>query len=209
MTGWIMTLFGDSLALLTFFSIFAGGMVYTLFSIAFGGDADHDFEIDHDIHVDVGHGDVGHDGVAAGDDVHDVHAPGVFSIRGIALLMTGFGGIAYLIQLYTERILFASVGGLMAGWVFAFLCTSLLTMFYRQQGSSQIKPTQIVGSYGVVSVRIPDDGGLGEVQLIVLGTQMNKPATSESGQDISRHTRVRVVNYVGGSVVVSTLDPKS
>ena len=30
--------------------------------------------------------------------------------RGISLMMVGFGGVAFIIQYYTEKILFASVG---------------------------------------------------------------------------------------------------
>ena len=79
----------------------------------------------------------------------------------------------------------------------------LLKLFYSQQSSSQVSATEIVGAYGIVSVSIPDGGDLGEVQLNVAGNQMNKPATSSTGDGISRNTRVRVRNYVGGRVVVS------
>ena len=81
MGEWILAFFGNSIALLTFFSIFASGMVFTLFSLFFGGDADSgdgDFDGNHD--GDVGH----HDG--------DAHGPGLFSIRGISILLGGFGG---------------------------------------------------------------------------------------------------------------------
>ena len=203
MGTWVMALFGDSLALVVFFSIFLGGLTFSVFSLLFGGDADHDLDVaDHDAHFDADHG-----AEATGDDVHDVHAPGVLSVRGISLMMVGFGGVAFIIQYYTqyytEKILFASVGGVLSGWLFAFALMLLLKLFYSQQSSSQVSATEIVGAYGIVSVSIPDGGDLGEVQLNVAGNQMNKPATSSMGDGISRNTRVRVRNYVGGRVVVS------
>ena len=199
MGTWVMALFGDSLALVVFFSIFLGGLTFSVFSLLFGGDADHDLDVaDHDAHFDADHS-----AEATGDDVHDVHAPGVLSVRGISLMMVGFGGVAFIIQYYTEKILFASVGGVLSGWLFAFALMLLLKLFYSQQSSSQVSATEIVGAYGIVSVSIPDGGDLGEVQLNVAGNQMNKPATSSTGDGISRNTRVRVRNYVGGRVVVS------
>ncbi len=199
MGTWVMALFGDSLALVVFFSIFLGGLTFSVFSLLFGGDADHDLDVaDHDAHFDADHS-----AEATGDDAHDVHAPGVLSVRGISLMMVGFGGVAFIIQYYTEKILFASVGGVLSGWLFAFALMLLLKLFYSQQSSSQVSATEIVGAYGIVSVSIPDGGDLGEVQLNVAGNQMNKPATSSTGDGISRNTRVRVRNYVGGRVVVS------
>ncbi len=199
MGTWVMALFGDSLALVVFFSIFLGGLTFSVFSLLFGGDADHDLDVaDHDAHFDADHS-----AEATGDDVHDVHAPGVLSVRGISLMMVGFGGVAFIIQYYTEKILFAAVGGVLSGWLFAFALMLLLKLFYSQQSSSQVSATEIVGAYGIVSVSIPDGGDLGEVQLNVAGNQMNKPATSSTGDGISRNTRVRVRNYVEGRVVVS------
>ena len=199
MGTWVMALFGDSLALVVFFSIFLGGLTFSVFSLLFGGDADHDLDVaDHDAHFDADHS-----AEATGDDVHDVHAPGVLSVRGISLMMVGFGGVAFIIQYYTEKILFAAVGGVLSGWLFAFALMLLLKLFYSQQSSSQVSATEIVGAYGIVSVSISDGGDLGEVQLNVAGNQMNKPATSSTGDGISRNTRVRVRNYVEGRVVVS------
>ena len=40
MGEWILALFGESIALLTFFSIFAAGMTFTVFNLLFGGDAE-------------------------------------------------------------------------------------------------------------------------------------------------------------------------
>ena len=78
MGAWILSLFGDSIALLTFFSIFAAGMTFTVFNLLFGGDADHDAGFDHG-------GDFDHDGDFGGD--HDAdggdgdgHGPGLFSM---------------------------------------------------------------------------------------------------------------------------------
>ena len=77
MGNFVLSLFEGSLAQITFFSIFLAGMVFTLFSLIFGGDGESDF--DHD--ADHG-GDHGADGA---------HGPGMLSIRGASLMMVGFG----------------------------------------------------------------------------------------------------------------------
>ncbi len=191
MSSWIMAFFGDSLALLIYASIFLAGSTFSFISLVFGGDADHDADVD-----------VSADDADVGDDVHDVHAPGVVSVGGLFLMLTGFGGVGYILQYYTERILFSALGGLMSGWLFAALLMAVLRAFYKQQASSQIRVNEIVGSHGIVTVTIPGGNSLGEVQLSVYDTQMNRPATSSASESIPRGARVKVRSYLGGTVVV-------
>src|SRR5438874_460773 len=61
----IQNAFRSSASLMTFFSIFAAGMIFTLFSLLFGG---------HE-HGDL-HGEPGHEGA----DQADGHGPGMFSL---------------------------------------------------------------------------------------------------------------------------------
>jgi len=200
MANFVLSLFEDSLAQITFFSIFLAGMVFTLVSLLFGGDADSDFDADHgdfDHDVDHGHG-VGH-GDSGGADSH---GPGFLSIRGASLMMVGFGGVAYIVQHLFGKVLLASVAGAMSGWVFAFACLAMFRVFLRQQATSGVTAAEIVGSLGVVTTSIPP-GKPGEVMLSVSGRQMNKMATSELDEAIPSGARVKVDRYFGGTVIVS------
>lgn len=171
-------------ALASFFSIFAAGMIFTLFSLVFGGDHDH--------------GDVGHD--AHGDHGGD-QGPNIFSIRGISLMATGFGAMSCIVMYFTNRVLVASVAGLAFGWVFAFIGVAMLRIFIRQQASSMIRPEGFIGAFGEVTTGIPQ-GGLGEVRLTIDGTTMTRTARSVRGEYIPSGRTVRVVHSGGGSVSV-------
>ncbi len=185
--------FRNSVALLSFFSIFSAGMIIVLFSLVFGG---------HD-HGDFGHGDIGHD--AQGDHGGESQpGPGVFSLKGIALLAVGFGAIAFIVMYYTNQILVACISGLAIGWVFAFICMAGYRILIRQQSNSLIKSEDVIGQTGQVTTTIPA-GGLGEVRLTVDGTAMTKMASAPDGEAIPTGTLVMVRRVSGASIMVEKL----
>src|SRR5262245_8819088 len=125
MFNWFTYILASATTTITFFTIFLVGVVFSVFSLILGGHSD---QADHDIGHDVGH-DVGHD--AGHDASHDTGADhgghsdsgdhadggagftslfsvGMFSVRGVALLSTGFGGIGFLIFVATQRVLFST-----------------------------------------------------------------------------------------------------
>lgn len=175
---------------LTFLAICVAGLVFVVFSLVFGGDGDG---VDGD-----GDGVDGHDGF----DGHD-HGPGVLSLRGVSLLAIGFGATGYLVYHYTGKPLVASVAGLAAGWLFAFLCMLMLRAFMNQESNSLINTSAIVGATGVVTTSIPEDG-YGEVMFTVDGRQLNRVASAEGGKNIRQGTEVRVLSSMGGAVVVKS-----
>lgn len=185
----ILGFFRDSITLMSFFSIFLAGMIVTLFSLIFGGDHDHGGDAGHDVHGDSGDSDGEHQG------------PGMFSLRGISLLATGFGAVSFLVMYYTNQILVASVAGMAFGWVFAFVCLSLLRIFIRQQGSSLIDPKDFVGVIGEVTTGIPPHG-VGEVRVTVDGVTMTRTASAVGGKKIPTGRVVRVIRAEGGTVCV-------
>lgn len=206
MNNFIMSFFEESLALITFFSIFCAGMVFTLFSLIFGGDADHsdvgDFDADHgdiDHDHDFGHGDLEHDDASAS------HGPSFFSIRGVSIMAVGFGGIAYIVQYLYGRVMLSSFAGLMSGWIFGLVGLGLINMFLKQQASSNIRISDIKSATGIVTTSIPI-GKPGEVILNVAGAQMNKMAVAANGVAIPNGTRVRVVEHHGASVLVEVVN---
>lgn len=181
-----------SAALLTFFSIFSAGLVFTIFSLIFGGDHDGG-----DVHGEM------HDGGGeSGDD--DGQGPGMLSLRGISLMATGFGAMAYIVMYLTKKVLTASIAGLGFGWVFAFICIALLRIFIRQQGSSMISQGSCLNSIGEVTTVIPEHG-LGEVRLVVEGVSMTKTASSARGVRVPTGATVKVVRVLGSTVSVEEL----
>jgi len=58
------------------------------------------------------------------------------------------------------------------------------------------------GADGIVTISIPEDG-LGEVSLVVSGTEMFKPARSMNGRPIKSGARVQVSQVSGGTLVVT------
>ena len=195
MGEWILALFGESIALLTFFSIFAAGMTFTVFNLLFGGDAEGG-----DLDGDVG-GDDGGD--FDGDhDGGDGHGPGLLSIRGVSFLLTGFGGVAFISMYFTEKVFVSSLVGLLGGWPFALACLAMYRVFVRQEASSMVKEEDFVGASGTVVTSIPQEG-LGEVTLLVAGRQITKAAVADGA--LKSGTAVRVKSYFGNRVSVEPL----
>jgi membrane protein implicated in regulation of membrane protease activity len=202
MGEWILSLFGNSIALLTFFSIFAAGMTFTVFQLLFGGDHDADHG---DFHGELG-GD--HDGDLDGDhdaDGGDGHGPGLLSIRGATFLLTGFGGIAFITMYFTDKVFVSSLVGVFGGWPFALVCLAMYRVFIRQEASSLVKEADFVGATGTVVTSIPEDG-LGEVTLLVAGQQLTKSAIADGGGAVKTGTQVRVTRYHGDRVSVQRLE---
>lgn len=183
--------FRASTAFMTFLTIFGVGLGITLLSLVFGGDHDHG---------DMGHAD-GHDG----DDGNQ--GPGLFSIRGLSLFATGFGGIGLLVMQMTNQVLTASISGAAFGFVFAFLGITVMRALIRQQASTMIQPASFNQIVGEVSTTIPEHG-VGEVRLTVEGTTMTKTASSVSGRRIPTGSLVRVVRAAGGTVAVEEVSPQ-
>jgi len=186
MGEWILSFFGNSIALLTFFSLFAAGMTFTVFQLLFGGD--HDGEVGGDHDADGG-----------------VHGPGLLSIRGATFLLTGFGGIAFITMYFTDKVFVSSLVGLFGGWPFALVCIAMYRVFIRQEASSLVKADDFVGATGTVVTSIPDEG-LGEVTLLVAGQQLTKSAIVAGGGAIKTGTPVRVKAYLGDRVTVERLE---
>src|SRR3989344_1359429 len=189
MIEWFASLFRGFFSELTFLGICVACAIVTGFSLLFGGDSDGD--ADHgDVATDSDHDDGGHEG------------PKFFSIRGICLFGTGFGGVGYLVQHFTKKTLVASVSGLGAGILMAILGIMFIRLFYRQQASSLISSSQLIGSTGTVITSIPESGGVCEVILTVAGMQQNMTATSATGHGIESGAYVKVIRSAGARVIV-------
>ena len=200
--AWIIAMFGNSMELLIFFSLFSAGMVFTLFGLIFGGDSEHG-DFDGELQADVGadHGDFDGDHNVDGDG----HGPGLLSIRGMSFLLTGFGGFAFVVMYFTEKVFVSSLAGLAGGTPFAVVCLLMYKVFLKQQASSMIQVSDYNGARGTVKISIPEEG-IGEVDLSVAGRIVTRSAVTIGNVSLKSGTPVRVVDYLGGRVTVEKLD---
>lgn len=196
MIDWIFSFFQGTTAGLVFLSICLAGAVFSAFSLIFGGDSDAEADADTDLDLDhdVDHGNGNGEG------------PGALSLRSISLFATGFGGVAFLVHNFTGRLLVSSVAGLLSGWVLAAIALAAIRAIYQQQASSMISTTQMTGATGMVTTAIPT-AGYGEVLLTVAGRQITRRATTADQAAIPDGTAVRVVKYLGSTVVVEVDSP--
>ena len=192
----IMPFLDGSTAQLTFISFFLAGLTFTFITMIFGhdGDADHEGDVGFD-----------HDGDLDHEADHDSGGgPGFFSVRSIAIMVTAFGGVGFLIQKYTGNTLFASAGGVLSSWVFAAGFLAILRLAYRQQASSLATKADFKRAQGMVTTTIPATGS-GEVSISVAGKARSSRALSASGKEIAQGTQIKVVQYMGGTVTVEPI----
>ena len=176
--------------MLIFATIGAFGLIFLLVMLFVGGG-------DHDLHM----GDM--------DGGHDVHheggggegGPSIFSSRIMASFVAafGFGGTVgkYLGFGYPASSAFGIVAGVvLAGVVFKFA-----EILYRQQVSSEVKMTSLVGMTAEVVIGIPE-GHLGQVSVSAAGERSEHIARSRDGKAIPQGTSVVIRELRGDGVVV-------
>jgi hypothetical protein len=171
-------------ALTVFLAIAAVGFVFLLISLVFGGLFEH-FEFGHDLGHDLGHG-----------------GPGFFSVRGIAVFVTAFGGVG-AIGTYRGYGVFASSGfGFISGIAVATIVYFFARFLYGQQATSTTTSADLVGRTAQVSVGIPENG-VGQVRCLVGEIMVDKIARSRAGNAIAYSSLVKIEEIVGESVIVS------
>lgn len=210
MFEWFGHAVSQATAAIVFFSIFLFGVVISSISLFFGGhdehdvdggdtDTDHDSDSEHDSEHADGESD------SAISTFHGVNM-GLLSLRGLCLLSVGLGGVGFVVQIHTGRVVFATVAGLLSGYVFAIGILYLLRIFKSQQANSFIDHSEAVGGQAVVTTSIPENGP-GEVRIVISGRDMYKTATSVDGKPIRAGALVRIESIGGGSAVVSPINP--
>jgi membrane protein implicated in regulation of membrane protease activity len=73
------------------------------------------------------------------------------------------------------------------------------------RASSLLRQADLVGAAAEVLTPIPA-GGTGEVAAVVAGQRYSGPAREAQGREVPRGTLVRVVQVVGGTLLVTTTD---
>ena len=162
-----------------FLAIAAVGFLFLLVTLVFGEIFDF-FEADHDF---------------------DHGGPGFFSSRIIAVFITAFGGFGAIGTEYGLSVAASSALGVGSGVVFGGLIYAFARFLYRQQASSEVRSSDLVGQTGRVVVGIPA-GGLGQVRCRIGEEMIDKIARTDDGQPLPENTPVLVEQVLGETVIV-------
>ena len=178
---------------------FVLGEVSDFFGDLFGHDGDFSLGdhggFDHDLLADSGH-DIGHSDVGHGD------MPSILSFRIILIFFAGFG-IAGAISMQLGNGIIASSGyGVLIGFVMGLILYGFMLFLATSQGSVNITDNDIIGQDARVIVRIPADGGLGQIQLETICGTLTKLSRSVDNRPIPENSLVKVQSIVGQVAVV-------
>jgi membrane protein implicated in regulation of membrane protease activity len=159
-------------------------------------------------------GDVGGDHDVAGHEVGFDHAdadhggPGIFSVRVMAAFLTAFG-VGGVVARYWGFSHPASSGiGVLTGVIMAGAVYQFARLLYRQQASSEVRMSSLVGKSAEVSVAIPASG-IGQVVLMAAGERTEHVARAAGGVAVPRGTEVIVSGLRGDSLIVTPSSPES
>lgn len=168
---------------LIFLTIGLVGLVFVLLS-AFGG---------HDL---------GHDAEPHGG------APGVFSLRALAVFLTAFGAVGAVANLSLPiergRVLVSSALGVVSGLGMGGLYLLAMRMIHSQEASSLVEDRELLNLEGHVTVAIPA-AGLGEVSCRVASQTVRRLARTAGQQAVPEGMRVRVTDVYGETVIVEPI----
>ena len=165
------------------------------------------FGTDHSVdghHVDVvGHHDTGHHDFGHHDYGHHdsefsgAHLSPVSPIT-IAMFITSFGGMGFILQQLPGRsLLFSLPLALASGLVIAGAAFYLLyRIFSATQASSNYTRESVLDMEAEVIIPIPANG-VGEIAYTAQGSRFSAPARSEDQEAISKHAIVRITKVAG------------
>jgi membrane-bound ClpP family serine protease len=150
----------------------------------------------------------GHDHDIGHDASHDVgpNEPtiSIFSAKVIFTMIMGFGAAGAIARYYDASYVASSGIGVVFGLILAALMYFILEMIYKQQASSSLSVSSLIGSSGSVTVSI-DKNSVGEVSILSKGQYNVQPAISANGEAIGRMSSVKVINVAGGKLVVEKI----
>ena len=169
-------------SLVVFLGIAAIGFIFLLVSLVLG-----------DVFDSLGF-DTGVDGAANGH--------GFLDSRVISVFVTSFGGFGAIGIQMGLGIVASSLVGLAGGIVLGGLVSLFARFLHKQQSSSSIGTSQMVGRTAQVIVSI-SLGGVGQVSCRVGEERIEKLARSNDNSEIKAGAMVRVDEVAGDSLIVS------
>ncbi|HEU4892434.1 MAG TPA: NfeD family protein [Vicinamibacterales bacterium] len=168
-------------AFTVFLAIAAVGFLFLMVSLFFGEIFEHfDTSLDHDL---------------------DHGGPSFFSPRVMSVFVTTFGGAGAIATFYRWSPVPASLAGFVSGLALSSLVLVFARFLYRQQASSDMRATDLVGQAGRVVVAIPA-GGVGQVRCRVGEELVDKIAQARDGALIPENAAVRIEEVLGETVIV-------
>jgi len=146
-------------------------------------------------HVDLGgiHTDAG---AHAGPVEGSVHFSPL-SPASIALFVTTFGGVGFLLKRYGQPMMIqipvAAASGIVMGGFLSYVFYKIMQL---TQGSSQPRAGEELGIEAEVTVPIPNNG-VGEIAYVLRGSRFTHPARTVDGKELPAHIAVKIVKQVG------------
>ncbi len=172
-----------STSALTVFLIIAGlGFALLLVSLVFG----EVFEL-FGFDVDVGGGIDGH---------------GLLDSRAVSVFITTFGGVGAIATQLGFSVLPSALLGLASGLAFGGLVSLFARFLYRQQSTSSVSASQLVGRNAQVIVAIPA-GGVGQISCRIGEERVERIARSRDSRELSLGTLVCIEEIGSNFVIVS------
>lgn len=202
-----------------YLALFVIGLALTMISFLTGTAGHGVFHLGHFGHfggfghTGVGHGGPGHGGFGHGGAGHggSGDAAGdqglsVVNFATAAIFMTWFGGVGYLLSIYSHLVVLAVIGtaitGGLAGAALIFVFMARLAAADRPLEASDYS---LPGTVGRITVPVPL-AGTGEITYTQAGTRKTAAARSDDGEAIVRGTEVVVLRYDRGIAYVRPWD---
>ena len=136
-------------------------------------------------------------GLDGGFDSH-----GLLDSRVISVFVTAFGGFGAIGIQMGLSIILSSLMGLAGGVVLGGLVSLFGRFLYKQQSTSSVTTSQLIGRSAQVVVSIAP-GSLGQVSCRVGEERIEKLARARDNREIKAGSMVRVDEVAGDSLIVS------
>jgi membrane protein implicated in regulation of membrane protease activity len=171
--------------LMVFLAIASIGFIFLVISLVVG-DLFDSFGVDFD-------------GLDSTDGGH-----GFLDSRAISVLVSSFGGFGAIGIQMGLGIVASSILGLGGGIVLGGLVTMFARFLYKQQATTSVGTTQMIGKTAQVIVSIAP-GSIGQVSCRIGEERIEKMARAKNNQEIKAGQMVRVEEIAGDSLIVSPL----
>lgn len=134
------------------------------------------------------------------DGAGDGH--GFLDSRVLSVFVTAFGGVGAIGIQMGLSIVASSLLGLAGGIVLGGIVSLFARFLYKQQSTSSVTTTQLIGRTAQVTVSIAP-GSLGQVSCRVGEERVEKLARARDNREIKAGAMVRVDEVAGDSLIVS------
>lgn len=174
-----------------FIGCLAFGVLFSVFSVIFGG---HDF----------GHGSFDHGGGTGAHSGSDsANAPSPFNPLVISSAITAFGAVGLIAKtgFGMTDILCTVVALGFAGVIGALIFFGIVKFMYGSQSNSVFSLNDLIDTEAEVITPIPA-AGMGEIIYVINGVRYNLAARSSDGENIARGTAVIIRDVAGNAASV-------